>query len=215
MLICVKKPILVILFLAKSRSFAKQTYMKKISLIATLLLAVLLLQKCTKDTISGSAMSSTLLFAVINDTTWNADTVNAALTYNSTTKTKVLTCTAIGDNKEVNLSITQTFNAINTAGFPLNTAFNADAAGNNVFSYYTAQKNSSGVFVLAPLGTVAPGSGTLNVSAIDSVKKTMTGTFSFTSIKNNYDNNGNYVSTTVSQINAGAFNNMPYTFTSN
>jgi len=215
MLKCVKKPIPIVLFLAKSRSFAKQTYMKKLSLIATLLLAVLLLQKCTKDTISESAMSNTLLFAVINDTTWNADTVHAAITYNSATKTKVLTCTAIGNNKEVNMSITQTFNAINTAGFPINTVFNADAAGNNTFSYYTAQKNSSGIFVLAQQGTVAPGSGTFNISAIDSVKNMMTGTFSFTSIKNNYDNNGNVTSVTVSQINAGAFNNMPYTFTSN
>jgi len=188
--------------------------MKKISLIVTLLLAVLLLQKCKKDTETASAMSSTLLFAVINDTTWNADTVNAVITYNSATKTKVLSCSAVGNNKEVSMSVTQTVNAQNTAGFPVNTIFNADAIGTNLFSYYTAQKNSSGVFVLAQLGTVAPGSGTLNVSAIDSVKKSITGTFSFTSIKDNYDSSGVYISTTVSQINAGAFNNMPYTFIS-
>jgi hypothetical protein len=188
--------------------------MKKISLIITLLLAVLLLQKCKKDTETATAMSSTLLFAVINDTTWNADTVKAVITYNSATKTKVLSCSAVGNNKEVSMSVTQSVNALNTAGFPLNTIFNADAIGTNLFSYYTAQKNSSGVFVLTQLGTVAPGSGTLNISAIDSVKKMVTGTFSFTSIKDNYDSNGVYVSTTVSQINAGAFNNMPYTFVS-
>jgi hypothetical protein len=188
--------------------------MKKISLIVTLLLAVLLLQKCKKDTETGSAMSTTLLFAVINDTTWNADTVNAVLTYNSATKTKVLSCSAVGDNKGVSMSVTQTVNALNTAGFPLNTVFNADAIGTNLFSYSTAQKNPLGVFVLTPLGTVAPGSGTLTVSAIDSVKKLVTGTFSMTAIKDNYDGNGNYISTTVSQVNAGAFNNMPYTFIS-
>ncbi|HEY5327529.1 MAG TPA: hypothetical protein VIJ27_11065 [Mucilaginibacter sp.] len=188
--------------------------MKKISLIATLLLAILLLQKCKKDTVSATATSNTLVFAYINDTTWNADTVKAALIYNSATKTKLFTCTAIAKNKEVDMSVTQTFRAINTAGFPL-TTFNADSARNNVFTYYAAQKNSSGVFVLTPQGTVAPGSGTLSISAVDSVKKMITGTFSFTSIKNNYDSNGNITSVTISQIVGGAFNNMPYVFTSN
>jgi len=182
--------------------------MKKISLIATLLLAVLILQKCTKDTVSASAQSNTLLFAVINDTTWNAVTVNASITYNSASKTKVLACTAIGANKEVNFSVTQTYNAINTTGFPLST-FNADVAGNNTFSYLT---NGSGGYTQQ--GTVAPGSGTVIVSAIDSVKKVITGTFSFLAKQNNYDSNGNIVSITISGVQAGSFNNMPYTLIS-
>lgn len=213
MLICVKKPILVILFLAKSRSFAKQTYMKKISLIATLLLAVLLLQKCTKDTVTATATSSTTLFATINDTLWNADTIKASITYSSATKNKVFTCTGIANNKEINMSCTQT-NAINTAGFPL-IAFNADAAGNNTFSFFMAQKNTSGNYVFVQQGTVAAGSGNITVTAIDSVKKLITGIYAFTSIQNNLDNNGNIISVTVSQVSAGAFNSMPYTFTSN
>src|ERR1700728_3413292 len=102
--------------------------MKKISLIATLLLAVLLLQKCKKDTVTATATSSTTLFATINDTLWNADTIKASITYNSTTKSKVFACTGIANNKEINISCTQT-NATNTAGFPLS-VFNADAAGN-------------------------------------------------------------------------------------
>ncbi|HEY8781283.1 MAG TPA: hypothetical protein VIM16_06695 [Mucilaginibacter sp.] len=188
--------------------------MKKLSLIATLLLTVLLLQKCKKDTVSASTTSNTLLFAVINDTSWNADTVNAAITYNSIAKTKVFNCSAIAKNKELKWSVTQTTNVLNTAGFPL-TTFNADSANGNSFSYYTSQKNSSGVFVLAPLGTVSGGSGNLTVTAVDSVKKTITGTFSFTAKKFNYDDNGNVISVTISQIIAGAFNNMPYTFNSN
>ena len=187
--------------------------MKKISLIATLLLAVLLLQKCTKDTVTATATSSTTLFATINDTLWNADTIKASITYSSATKNKVFTCTGIANNKEINMSCTQT-NAINTAGFPL-IAFNADAAGNNTFSFFMAQKNTSGNYVFVQQGTVAAGSGNITVTAIDSVKKLITGIYAFTSIHNNLDNNGNTISVTVSQVSAGAFNSMPYTFTSN
>ncbi len=187
--------------------------MKKISLIATLLLAVLLLQKCKKDTVTATASSSTTLFATINDTLWNADTINASITYNSATKNKVFTCTGIGNNKEINMACTQT-NAINTAGFPL-TVFNADAAGNNTFSFFMAQKNTSGNYVFVQQGAVSAGSGNITITAVDSVKKLITGVYAFTSIQNNLDNNGNIISVTVSQISAGAFNAMPYTFTSN
>jgi hypothetical protein len=182
--------------------------MKKLSLIVTLLLAVLLLQNCKKDSYSESAQSNTLLFAVINDTTWNAQTVTASITYNSASNTKVLNCQATGSDKQLVMKLTQTTGAVNSAGFPL-TAFNADGV-NNTFAYETMQNNT-----YTPLGTVSAGSGTFTVSAIDSVKKTMTGTFSFTAQKNNYDNNGNVTSVTVNQVLSGAFNNLPYTFNSN
>jgi hypothetical protein len=210
---CVKIQIPSILFLGKSRSFAKRSYMKKIYLIVTLFAAVLLLQNCKKDTVIASAASNALMFAIINDTTWSADTVTASITYNSILKTKVFNCTAIAKNKELNMSATQS-NASNTPGFPLST-FNADSAGTNKFSYYINQKNSSGNYEFVQSGTVAPGSGTVIITAIDSVKKVMTGIFSFASKKNNYDSNGNITSVTISEITAGAFNNMPYTFKSN
>ena len=53
--------------LGKSRSFAKQSNMKKLSLIATLIIAVLLLQKCKTDTVTATATSSNTMFAVINE----------------------------------------------------------------------------------------------------------------------------------------------------
>jgi hypothetical protein len=187
--------------------------MKKLSLIATLLLAVLLLQECKKDTITATATSNTLLFAVINDTTWDADTINATLTYNSAANNKVLSFIATGKNRELNMVVTQK-KSVNTTGFPLS-SFTADSAATNTFSYSLLQKNQSGNYVYQPQGTVQPGSGTLIVTAIDSVKKEITGTFSFTALQNNYDTSGNIVSVTVSQISAGAFNKMPYTFKSN
>ncbi|MDB5125442.1 MAG: hypothetical protein JWP94_3571 [Mucilaginibacter sp.] len=187
--------------------------MKRFSLIIALLSAVLLLQNCKKDTVTATATSNTTLFAVVNDTTWIADTVRAAITYNSATKTKVFTCTGIGTNKEINVALTQN-NAINTSGFPLAT-FIVDNTPDLLMSYYTMQKNSSGAYVLAPQGTVGPGSGGIIISAIDSVKRQITGTFSFTSLKNTYDSQGNIATVTLDHVTAGAFNNLPYTFKSN
>jgi hypothetical protein len=182
--------------------------MKRLSLIITLLLAVLLLQKCKKDTYSAYATSNNTMFAVINDTTWSADTIHAVITYNAASKSKIFTCTGIANNKEVNISITLP-TSTNTPGFPL-TTYNADATGNNLFSYYT---KGNGGFV--ELGTVAPGSGTIAFTTVDSVKKVLTGTFSLVSEKKNYDTGGNLISVTISEVAAGAFNSMPYTFVSN
>jgi hypothetical protein len=187
--------------------------MKKLSLIITLFLAVLLLQKCKKDTFTETVTSTNTFFAIVNDSTWSADTVTAAMNYYAATNTKVLSATGIADNKEVNFTITQT-SAINTAGFPLIT-FNANPSGSNAFSYYTAEKNASGVNTFYEQGTVSSGSGTMQITAVDSVKKQISGTFSFITEKNNYDNNGNITSVTINEVEAGAFNGMPYTFTSN
>jgi hypothetical protein len=188
-------------------------YMKKFSLIVTLLSAALLLQNCKKDTVTATATSNTTLFAAINDTTWTANTVTAAITYNSATKTKVFTCTGIGLNKEITMAVTL-HNAINTSGFPLAT-YVVDTTSNVKLSYYTEQKNSSGNYVLMPQGTVGPGSGGVVISAIDSVKKQITGIFDLTSVKNTYDSAGNITSVTLVHVTAGAFNNLPYTFNSN
>jgi len=182
--------------------------MKKLSLIITLLLAVILLQKCKKDTYTAYATTPNTMFAIINDSTWSGDTTQAAITYNSVAKTKVFTCMGTANNRQVRISITLP-NASNTTGFPLNT-FNADAAGNNLFAYYA---NEGSGFV--ERGTVAPGSGTIVFTAVDSVKKVVTGTFSFVTKKITYDSNGDVISTTINEIADGAFNSMPYTFSSN
>jgi hypothetical protein len=182
--------------------------MKKLSLIITLLLAVLLLQNCKKDTYTEVATSSNTLFAVINDTTWSAVDIHANLTYNSATKTKVFTCTGTATNQEVTFSITAN-NAINTASFPLET-FNADGS-NNTFAYLRA--NSAGTYI--DQGTVAAGDGAITFTAVDSVAHKCSGLFVYKAEHNNYDKNGNLVSVTINEVQQGAFNSLPYTFTSN
>jgi hypothetical protein len=176
--------------------------MNKLSLIVALLLAVLLLQKCKKDTFTETATSSNTLFAIIQDSTWNADTINASLTYTAATHTKVFSCTGIADNKEVNIQITQV-DAVNTAGFPLVT-YTANGGSDN-FSYFTSEL-TGGKVTWYQQGTVAPGSGTLSFTAIDSVKHQISGTFSFLSEIP--------ATVTIYEVQAGAFNNLPYTFVS-
>ena len=195
--------------------------MKKISLIALLFLSLLFLENCKKDTIYATATSTSILFASINDTLWHPDTISAAINYNSATKSKVFTCTGISGNKEVNMLVNLP-NALNTAGFTLGT-YNVNALADTVktitytlMSYDVGAKNSAGTYLFTPSGTVYPGSGYVIISAIDSVKKLITGTFSLTSVKNNYNATGIViVSFHDDQVSEGAFNNMPYTFASN
>ena len=186
--------------------------MKKISLITTLLSAILLLQNCKKDTVSASTTSTQPMIAVINDTTWNTDTVKAVITYYSATKTKVLSCIGTGSNKMINLFTTQ-HNATSTAGYALST-YSVNVTTDNEISFFLNQKNAAGSYVFTQQGVVAPGSGSVVVTSIDSVKKTITGTYSFSTLQNNYDANGNITSVIVNNISAGGFNGVPYTFVS-
>ncbi len=178
--------------------------MKKISLIATLISAVLLLQNCKKDTVTASTISSEPMIALINDTTWIADTVNATMTYTAATKTKTLSCSGISNNKKINFYITQN-SASSTPGFGIDT-YTADGKSDTL-SYEYPQKNSMGNLVLMPQGVVSPGSGSVSVTTVDSVKKVISGTFYFNSIKSNTDG-----SITIAAVLQGGFNNVPYTF---
>ena len=185
--------------------------MKKILLFACVLSAVLLLQKCKKDSFVASAISTDRLYAVINDTTWTPDTLSATITYNTALNTKVFAFTGMYLNKQINVLVTQN-SATSTNSFPLST-FNVNSTTDVVMSYFNVQKNSSGNYVLTQQGTVGPGSGTLTVTAIDPVKKTITGTFSFTA--RNVTTVGGVTSVYVANVFTGAFNSMPYTFVSN
>lgn len=187
--------------------------MKKISLIALLLTAALLLQECKKDTVTETVTSAQLMIASINDSTWTSDTVTASVAYTAATKSKVFTCTAIADNKKVTFSAVST-NTPSTQGFTLST-FNLNATSAVSMAYYQSEKDAAGNTVFVQRGTALPGSGGITVTAVDSVKKLITGTYYFTTRSETYDSNGNIASVSVWQVQSGGFNNMPYTFTSN
>jgi hypothetical protein len=187
--------------------------MKKISLIAILLSGILFLENCKKDTVVATATATNLMIANIKDSTWFTDTVTSSLVYNSIAKTKTFTCEGTAFNRRVTLSLTKASGS-NTSGFPLGT-YIVDSTPNVALAFSTPKRNNAGAIVYVPNGTVAPGSGTVTVTAIDSVKRELTGTFSFTTLVNNYDSHGNIISVSIAVISGGGFNKVPYNFTSN
>jgi uncharacterized protein DUF6252 len=183
--------------------------MNKLRLLAFLSLAIILVQSCKKDTESAIAYTTAAFQANINGVTWAPDTISSTVTYNSANKTKTFSITGTKDQKQVVFSVILS-NASNTPGFTVNNYY-IDSL--TVFAQYnTQQLNSSNQLVFLPHGAVAPGSGYIAVTAVDSVKKQITGTFQFYSRSTIYDNQGNVVSTTVDNITAGEFTGLPYTF---
>ena len=187
--------------------------MKKISLIAILLSGILFLENCKKDTVVATATATNLMIANIKDSTWFTDTVTSSLVYNSIAKTKTFTCEGTAFNRRITISLTKASSS-NTSGFPLGT-YIVDSTPKVALAFSSPKRNGAGEIVFTPNGSVAPGSGTVIVTAVDSVKNQMTGTFNFTTLVNNYDSHGNVISVSVAVISGGGFNKVPYTFSSN
>ena len=188
--------------------------MNKLRLSAFLLFIALTafnVQSCNKDTITAYAYTTAPIQANIDGNTWAPDTVTLAITYNSASGTKTLSFIGQQNTRQVLFSVK--IPGTNTTGFPLN-PYGIDQVGVTA-QYNTQQKNSSGAYVFMQQGIVEPGAGSIIVTAIDSVKKQITGTFSFYSRSTVYDNQGNVVSINVDNITAGEFTNVPYIFTSN
>ena len=188
--------------------------MNKLRLPVTLIIAIaaaIFIQSCNKDTVSATAYTTASFQANIDGSTWAPDTVSSTIVYNTGAKTKTLTCSGTQGQKQVIFSITVPSTSA-TPGFPLAT-YNVD--GNLVKAQYNTQQLSNGNYVFLPQGVIAAGAGQIVVTAVDSVKKTITGTFNFYSRATLYDGSGNVISTTVDNISAGALNAAPYVFTSN
>jgi len=183
--------------------------MKKIQLVVLLIISALYFQSCKKDVVTtASTTSDKILAANINGTEWYPDTVSANITFNAATKVKTFRVVGTANSKRVIFNVNVP-NSTNTNSFPIAT-YKVDGTGNVNMFYYTLQKNSSGEYVYVQTGNVEPGSGSVSVSAIDTVAKVITGTYSFSSKKVNYDSNGNYISIETSQIQLGSFDKLPY-----
>jgi hypothetical protein len=184
--------------------------MKKIQLIMLLLLSAIFIQSCKKDeTTTASTTSDKILSANINGVAWNPDTVSAAITYNAAAKTKAFTVVGTADQQRISINITLV-NSTNDNTFGL-ANYKVDSTARVALKYFT--QNLEGGF--DQVGVVEPGSGVVNISAIDTDKKLITGTYSFTSKKVNVDGSGNIISINVQQILLGTFTNLPYNFVSN
>lgn len=188
--------------------------MHKLRLPAFLLLSALFafaIQSCNKDAITATAYTTKAFQANINGSTWAPDTVSMFVTYNPDAKTKILSCVATKSQKQVLFSVVID-NAGDTPGFPLGT-YTVDGA--NITAHYNTQQLSDGNYVFLPHGTIEPGAGSVTVTAVDSVKKQITGTFNFYSRSTTYDGDGNVVSITVDNITSGEFTNKSYQYGNN
>ena len=188
--------------------------MRKIQLIVLLLISAIYFQSCKKDVVTtASTTSDKILAANINGVEWYPDTVTARISFDDVTKIKTFFVIGTADSKRVAFSINVS-NSTNTNSFPLAT-YKVDGTSNVSMTYYTLQKNAAGNYVYTQTGTVEPGSGSATITAIDTAKKVITGTYAFTAKKVNYDSDGNYVSIEISQILLGTFTNLPYTLGNN
>lgn len=175
-----------------------------------LLLSAIFIQSCKKDeTTTASTTSDKILSANINGVAWNPDTVSAAITYNAAAKTKSFTVTGTATQQQVSINITLP-NSTNDNTFGLAT-YKVDTTSRVVLKYLT--QNAQGGF--DQIGVVEPGSGSVIISGIDTDKKLITGTYSFTSKQVNKDQSGNIISINVQQILLGSFTNLPYSFVNN
>lgn len=181
----------------------------KIKYTLLLVFCAFLIQSCKKDGVTASTTTTAPISAFqayLDGTLWApSDTLSAVVTYNPTTKTRVLTCSATHAQKQVNMAITNT-NSAAGVNFPIGTY-----TSNATFDYRTLQ-NVGGNFVYTPFGTTKDGSQQIIIASIDTVKKTLTGTFNFISTNTVYDSNGNFVSISIAQIATGQLTNLPYTY---
>ena len=194
----------------KTRYQRKSTYMNKPRLLIFLLSAIFLIQSCKKDTVSAVAYTTAAFQANINGSAWAPDTISTRITYNPDTKTKSFFCSGIKDQKEVIFSVTLN-NSSNTPGFALGT-YPIDSLNGVWAQFKTLQQDTHGNYIYLQHGQVEKGSGSVIITAVDSVKKQITGTFAFYSRATTYDNDGNVLSISVDNITGGAFTNLPYTF---
>jgi Family of unknown function (DUF6252) len=168
-----------------------------------------IIQSCNKAEVTSIAYTTAPFQANIDGNVWAPDTTSISVNYNSAANTKTLVLTGTKQAKQVIYTVIVP-NAGNTTGFPLGT-YTIDET--SVIAQYNTQLSSGAAFT--PHGTVEPGAGTIIITAVDSVKKQITGTFAFYSRTTNYDTNGNVISINVDNITGGEFTAVPYTLTSN
>jgi hypothetical protein len=168
-----------------------------------------LIQSCNKDAVTSIAYTTAAFQANIDGNVWAPDTTSTVVTYNSAAGTKTLVVSGTKQAKQVIFTVTVPA-AANTPGFPLGT-YTVD--GTSITAQFNTQKSAEAPFT--PRGTVESGSGTLTVTAIDSVKKQITGTFGLVSRTINYDDNGNVLSTTINNVTGGEFTAVSYIYANN
>lgn len=176
-------------------------------LVAALLFAALLLQNCKKDAAKTSASGPPKqgMYALINDTAWTAVTVAASLEYAGFSTGKVFTCRGTMGNKMIQLIASQN-NVEPGNDFPLGPANGKTTS----FGYYILPVHLNLTEQNPTPGTDAGTS--LVITSIDTVKRLISGTFTFPARDSIYDAFGNVILVVKNQINNGFFKGVHYSY---
>jgi hypothetical protein len=172
-----------------------------------LLFVVALLQNCKKEAANTpAALPKQGMYALINDTAWTAQTVTASLGFNGFNTGKIFTCRGTMGNQMIQLTAIQN-NVAAGSDFPVGPAnVNLDS-----FGYFILPVHRDLIEQNPTLGTTAGTS--LVITAIDSVKRLISGTFTFPQADSVYDANGNVIAVQINQIANGVFKQVHYVYT--
>jgi len=179
---------------------------KKLLGVAFLIVAALL-QNCKKETANTSAPTPKQgMYAAINDTAWTAVTVEASLEYDGFSTGRVFTCRGTMGDKIIQLVAMQN-NVGPGNNFPLGLA-NGEST---IFGYYIQPIHRNLTEQNPTAGTVDGTS--LVITAIDTGKRLISGTFKFPQADTAYDAFGNVTAVTKNQIDKGIFKQVHYVYT--
>jgi hypothetical protein len=175
-------------------------------LTAALLLGAALLQNCKKETAhTVAAPPAQGMYALINDTAWTAVTLVASLEYDGLGTGKIFSCRGTMGDKIIQLIAGQN-NVAAGNNFPVGPA----TGGLTSFGYYIQPIHRNLTEQNPTAGTVAGTS--LVITAIDTGKRLISGTFTFPQADTAYDAFGNVTAVTKNQIDKGFFKQVPYVY---
>ncbi|GAC1314860.1 MAG: hypothetical protein NVSMB24_39960 [Mucilaginibacter sp.] len=176
---------------------------------AALLFVVALSQNCKKEAATAktqAALPAQGMYALINDTAWIAQTVTATLEYDRFSTSKIFTCRGTAGNQIIQLVAIQ-----NDASAGSDFQVGPANGNSDNFSYFILPIHRSLTEQTTTPSTTAGSS--LVITAIDSAKRLISGTFTFPSLDSAYDANGNVIAVQKNQIANGFFKQVHYVYT--
>jgi hypothetical protein len=176
-------------------------------LYATLLLAAVLLQNCKKGVVNAPVAGPPKqgMYALVNDTAWTAEILSASLEYNAANTGITFNCEGTMGNQMIQLTAFQSNEAASNY-FPVG----ATAGNLSNFAYYILPIHRSLTEQNVTRGTTAGSS--MVITAIDSAKRLISGTFMFPSPDSTYDAIGNLILVHTNHITKGVFKLVPYVY---
>lgn len=179
----------------------------KILLAAAFLMVAALLQNCKKEATAktNTAPPTQGMYAIINDTAWTAAIVDASLSYDPTSSSRIFSCTGTMGGRIIQLVATQN----NVA--PANNFLVGDANNNLTNFFYYIQPIHRELTEQNPTAGKSAGTS-LVITSIDTAKQLISGTFTFPQVDSAYDANYNFIFSQNNKIDNGFFKQVHYVY---